>query len=115
MLMVDGTCVLLDAKGKEIVSFPVPRPSPGGSSIDLLPGGNVLIPDSSQNKVREYDRKGKVVWEADIEKPSSAVRLANGHTLVTQPTTRHVVELDKDGKEVWKCETAGQIHKAYRR
>ena len=83
--------------------------------IDLLPNGNVLVPDYIQNKVREYDPKGKVVWEADVQRPTSAMRLANGHTLVTLMLGKHVIELDKDGKEVGKCETEGMVYKAYRR
>jgi hypothetical protein len=114
MVTLNGTCILLDAKGKETASFATARIRIAGG-IDLLANGNVLVPDYLQSKVREYDPTGKVVWEADGQRPTSAVRLANGHTLVTLMTGRNVIELDKDGKEVWKCETEGQAHKAYRR
>jgi len=82
--------------------------------MDLLPNGNVLVPNYAQSKVVEFDAKGKVVWEANVERPGSAVRLPNGHTLVSCPIAKRVVELDRDGKEVWKCETEGRPYKAYR-
>ncbi|HKI31534.1 MAG TPA: PQQ-binding-like beta-propeller repeat protein [Gemmataceae bacterium] len=108
-----GTCVLLDAKGKEVSTFAACRPVASGG-MDLLPNGNVLVPNYAQSKVVEFDAKGKVVWEANVERPGSAVRLPNGHTLVSCPIAKRVVELDRDGKEVWKCETEGRPYKAYR-
>jgi HEAT repeat protein len=111
---LNGTCVRLDADGKEVGSFTVGRvPLHGG--IDLLANGNVLVPVATQNKVIEYDAKGKAVWEADVQRPSFAQRLANGHTLVGSSTGRRVVELDANGKEVWKYDSDGLTYKAYRR
>jgi outer membrane protein assembly factor BamB len=93
----------------------VPRASATGG-IDVLANGNVLIPDYAQNKVVEYDTRGKLVWEATLQqRPSSVARLPNGHTLVTCMTTSQVIELDRDGKEVWKCKTESRPYKAYRR
>jgi hypothetical protein len=113
IVTLKATCVLLDAKGKETTTFTACHPVAGGS-IDLLANGNVLVPNYTQNKVVEYDNKGKVVWEANVERPGSAMRLANGHTLVSSPLSKRVVELDRDGKEVWKCEMEGRPYKAYR-
>ncbi len=109
-----GTCVRLDADGKEIATFPAARIAVY-SGIDLLPNGNVLVPVMTQGKVCEYDAKGKVVWEAAVPMPTAAVRLPNGHTLASSGTGRRVVEFDRDGKEVWKCETEGRPYRAYRR
>jgi HEAT repeat protein len=114
IVTIAGTCVCLDADHKEAGTFTVPR-VPAGGGIDVLPNGNVLIPDYIQGKVIEYDAKGKAAWEAALQRPASAVRLANGHTLVSCPLSRRVVELDRDGKEVWKCDLESRPYKAFRR
>jgi outer membrane protein assembly factor BamB len=113
-ITLEGTCVRLDANGKEVGSFPAGRVQIQGG-IDLLPNGNVLVPLYSQNQVIEYDATGKAVWQVTVARPSSAVRLPNGHTLVSNAINQRVVELDRDGKEVWKVESVGRPYKAYRR
>ncbi len=114
LVTLNGTCTLLDAKGKETGTFRACRLSTT-AGIDLLANGNVLVPDYAQNKVIEFDPKGKAVWEASVERPGSVVRLANGHTLVGSPLATRVVELDRDGKEVWKLSTEGRVYRASRR
>jgi hypothetical protein len=109
-----ATCIRLDAEGKEITTFPAVRVLASGG-IDVLANGNVLLGDYVQNKVIEYDAKGKVVWQAAVPRPSSVARLPNGHTLVSSPLSKVVIELDRDGKEVWKCELEGRPYKVYRR
>ena len=114
LVTLNGTCTLLDAKGKETATFRACRPSASGG-IDVLANGNVLVPDYTRNKVIEFDPKGKAVWEADAERPGSVVRLANGHTLVGSQLANRIVELDRDGKEVWKLSTEGRVYRASRR
>jgi HEAT repeat protein len=109
-----ATCVRLDADGKEVSTFAAVRPVAGGG-LDVLANGNVVLCDYTQNKVIEYDAKGKVVWQTTVQRPGAAVRLPNGHTLVACPLNSRVVELDHDGKEVWKCEPGGRPYKVYRR
>jgi hypothetical protein len=109
-----STCVRLDATGKELSTFPAVRVLATGG-IDVLPNGNVLIGDYAQGKVLEYDAKGKVVWQASVQRPGSVARLPNGHTLVSSPLSKCVIELDRDGKEVWKCTLEGRPYKVYRR
>jgi hypothetical protein len=100
-----GKFVRLDASGKEVSSFTIART--GMVGIDLLPNGNVLVPVSAQNKVMEYDDKGKVVWEADVTSPISASRLPNGNVLVASSVGACVVELNREGKEVRKLTLEG--------
>ncbi|HZT82897.1 MAG TPA: HEAT repeat domain-containing protein, partial [Gemmataceae bacterium] len=71
--------VRMNAKGNEVVRFPVDVSTSGGR-IEVLPNGHVLAPLKDQNKVVEYDGSGKVVWQADFPEPVAAVRLRNGHT-----------------------------------
>ncbi len=105
----------LDRTGKEISSFGVTVNTSGGR-IDVLPNGNVLIPENSNNRVVEHDPQGKVVWEANVDSPIVATRLPNGNTLVTTMNPqRGAVELDRSGKEVWNFKADTRVTRAYRR
>jgi HEAT repeat protein len=110
----NSTLVRLDASGKEVSTIPATRILAMGG-IDVLPNGNVLLGDYAQNKVVEYDAKGKVVWQATAQRPGAVTRLPNGHTLVAQTLSKVLIELDRDGKEVWKCPLQGRPYKVYRR
>jgi HEAT repeat protein len=99
----NGRVVRLDAKGKELNSFRVEIGKPlFGGRIAVLPSGRVLIPHHLENKVVEYDSKGKVVWQVKVDQPIVATRLPNGNTLVTSMSQSRVVEFDRNGNEVWQ-------------
>jgi hypothetical protein len=104
----------LDGKGKEVCAIPT-----GGShswaSVEGLGEGRYLVALYLANKVIEVDTAGKVLWEAKVDTPGHATRLANGHTLVTSIEERRVVELDRAGKVVWSVKTRGRPFHAYRR
>ena len=53
-----------------------------------------------ENKVVEYDSKGRITWEIEVEKPVAATHLPNGNTLVTtmEPSTG-TIEFDRDGNQ----------------
>ena len=99
-----GTCVWLDATGKETKSFAAGPIAYNG--MDALPNGRVLIAQINNNKVVEYDGDGKIVWEATVQQPTSAVRLPNGNTLVACQGPGQLVELDRGGKVVWEHKTS---------
>lgn len=68
-----------------------------------LPSGNYLVPQLLDRVVREYDAKGKVVWETKTpHMPFTAIRLPDGNTLIGCTLGNLVIEVDKDGKEVWR-------------
>jgi len=68
-----------------------------------LPTGNYLVPQLLDKVVREYDPKGKVVWEVKTpDMPFTAVRLPDGHTLIGCTLGNLVIEVDAAGKEVWR-------------
>jgi hypothetical protein len=75
----------------------------------------VLVPEYSQNRVAEYDLDGRLLWQAQVRFPISAVRLANGNTLVVSMTERKVVELDREGREVWSHAVEGRLWRARKR
>jgi HEAT repeat protein len=107
--------VLLDQSMKEIRSFGVEVRTSGGR-IDVLPNGNVLIPENGNNRVVEHDQNGRVVWEVAIDQPIAAIRLPNGNTLVTSMNTSlGAVELDRTGKQVWQFKADTRVTRALRR
>jgi hypothetical protein len=106
--------VRMDAKGKEVTSFPVQVTTSGGR-IDVLPNGHVLVPELPANRVVEYDTAGKVAREWKVMQPIAAVRLPNGHTLVTSMTENRAVEFDRSGKQVWEFRHESRVSRAYRR
>jgi hypothetical protein len=110
-----GVCHRLDAAGKELKRFPVGRVYNLGGSIDLLPGGRVLVPQYQDNKVVEYSPEGKVLWQAPVPWPTSAVRLPNGNTLVVSRNHASVVELSPAGQEVGRQVLEGRLWRARRR
>lgn len=68
-----------------------------------LANGNYLVPQLLDKVVREYDPKGKVVWEAKTPNmPFTAIRLENGNTLAACTHGNLLVELDTKGKTVWE-------------
>ena len=106
--------VRLDPTGKEMQKFPA-FVSIWGGRLEVLPNGNVLVPEHDRNRVVEYDPKGKVVWQAAIGEPIAAVRLPNGHTLVTFMTKHQGVELDRAGKIVWEYSANTRVTRLFRR
>lgn len=71
-----------------------------------LDNGHYLVAHYGSEFVKEYDAKGKVVWEVKVPGgPHSVVRLPNGHTLVAvadKTQDPRLVELDEKGKTVWE-------------
>ena len=68
-----------------------------------LANGNYLVPQLLDRVVREYDPKGKIVWEAKTpHMPFTAIRLPNGNTLIGCTLGNLVIEVDADAKEVWR-------------
>ncbi|HEY2911322.1 MAG TPA: PQQ-binding-like beta-propeller repeat protein [Gemmataceae bacterium] len=68
-----------------------------------LANGNYLVPQLLDRVVREYDPKGKLVWEVKTpHMPFTAIRLPDGNTLIGCTLGNLVIEVDKNGKEVWR-------------
>jgi hypothetical protein len=111
--------ILLDRDGKtEKRSFAINLYTTGGR-IDVLPNGNVIVPENANNRVVELEPVGqvaKVVWEAIIESPVAATRLANGHMLITSmSSSKGAVEIDRTGREIWSYKTDTRVTRAMRR
>jgi hypothetical protein len=83
----------------------------------ILPGGRVLVCESTGHRLTERNTKGEVLKEISIPQdlviglPTGAQRLPNGNTLVALRSG--VVELDRDGKAVWNYrELNGMVYAA---
>ncbi len=112
--------VRLDAWGKELKTFQQVLVSTIGGRIDVLPDGNLVVPEKDNDRIVEYDAAGNVVWQISFPKPVAAVRLPNGNTLVTsfEPLPgrpSRAVEVDRSGKEVWNYEADTRVTRAFRR
>lgn len=68
-----------------------------------LENGNYLVPHLLDKVVREYDRTGRIVWEAATPNWAfTAIRLPNGNTLVGCTYGNEIVELNRKGEVVWR-------------
>src|SRR5262249_55844865 len=98
-----GTLTRVNAKGAVLKQFQVPNVGPMFGSIDILPNGNVLIPDYAQRRIVEYDTSGNQVSQLAISHlpapllPNAAMRLPKGHTLVSGMNGNSVYEFNRDG------------------
>jgi hypothetical protein len=110
-----GQCTRVTADGTHTNQFQGPNMPVMFGSIDVLPNGNVVLPDFQGRRVVEYDTKGNQVSQISTEWPSSASRLPNGNTLVSSQNTRRIVEYNRDGLEVWSHAVDGQVFNAHRR
>lgn len=109
-MCADSRIVRYSATGKELHSFQI---SLGmrlfGGRIHMMPSGRVLVPHNAENKVVEYDSKGKVVWEVAFEQPIAATRLPNGNTLITSMNPQiGAVEVNRAGAQVWSYQDSSQ-------
>jgi hypothetical protein len=84
-------------------------------SMDVLPNGNVLVPDFQQNRVVEYNGEGKQVAQFNVQWPNSAMRLSDGNTLVASQNTKKVMEFNRGGTIVWQYDSDGMVFNAKRR
>jgi HEAT repeat protein len=114
MITNGGQVIRMDTKGKELANFTTGSIGYYGC-LEALPNGNVMVALYGNNKVAEYDPKGKQVWEATVQWPSSCTRLPNGNTLVCCQDTRQIVEFDRKGKKVWEHTINGRPYCARRR
>lgn len=85
---------------REITSLNLPY------DAKLLPNGHILVSDSNNFKVEEYDWNNTLVWKCSfLTYPYEADRLPNGDTLVALCPNQgdgSVVEVNSAGKKVWE-------------
>jgi hypothetical protein len=105
-LISNGQFMLIDRAGKKVGGFAVSNNIYTTNSLDVLPNGHILATAYGDGKLLEYDRAGKIVWQAPVSRPIASTRLRNGNTL-TSSQDGVVIELDRAGKKVWEHKLAG--------
>jgi hypothetical protein len=101
----DGTCIRLDAEGKEVQRFVPDQDDQTGGWLDLTPRGRILVDHLRRKGVGEFDLQGKRLWHTSVTVGSTAVR--NGHVMAGNWSTCYVTEFDRAGKVVWQYQLPG--------
>jgi len=118
-LTSEARVVRLDPKGREISSFSVLLGARlFGGRLHMEVNGRVLVPHNQENRVVEYDSRGRKVWEAAVMQPVAATRLPNGNVIVTTMLPDvGAVEFNRQGERVWNYRHQAQtrVTRAYRR
>jgi HEAT repeats len=78
----------------------------GPMEAQILPGGRVLIAESTARQVSIRDTKGSVLWSKRLSaEPTGCQRLANGNTFVS--TYKTAMEFGLDGTELYNVNIGG--------
>jgi outer membrane protein assembly factor BamB len=104
-----GTLVEVDRAGHERKRVEIERPSWGLVNVEVLPGGNYLVPYSGSNRIVELDGAGKVVWQVSVPSPTCVASLPGGNLLVGSHRMNYVREIDRKGAVLWEKKTDGQV------
>jgi HEAT repeat protein/outer membrane protein assembly factor BamB len=111
-----GVFTHMDAKNKVIKTFNINAVNSLFGSMDILPGGGILVPDMQRQRVVEYDKDGKELKSFNnVQWPLGSLRLPNGNTLVTCQNPGRVIELDRKGEPIWTHACDGNVFNARRR
>src|SRR5262245_8550361 len=108
-----GVCIRLDAKGKEIKSFPF---QVGGrvGGVDVSPTGKILMVSNNQT-VQAMNLDGKALFEVKLPNPTSASWLPNGSFLVASYDSNYVAEVNPQGRILWQQRDNYHSYRARRR
>ncbi len=97
-------------------------------SAKLTSRGNILITDTTNNRIIEVNREGKLVWTSEswrgglgtlsdgswFSYPNDAEETPDGRILVSDRNNDRVVEFDRDGKIYWVYDRLIRPHNADR-
>jgi HEAT repeat protein len=70
--------------------------------------GRTLVIEFNTNRVAEYDRAGKLLWQINANGPMDAQVLPGGRILVAESGAQRVTERDTKGKITWTHSTDGE-------
>jgi hypothetical protein len=117
--------VEVDPSGNVVLEIPLtvtkPNPHRDTRMARKTAAGTYLVCHEGDGAVREYDAKGKVIWQYQLDlagRPRTpghgpeghgtevygAVRLANGNTLIAGGNANRVIEVNPAGQTVWSLE-----------
>lgn len=89
-----------------------------------LQNGNILIPDTNNDRLLEVNRTGEIIWTSEswgegtgrlndhshLHYPNYVQELANGHFLVSDRLNSRVIEVDRTGTIHWTFSGAAKQH-----
>ena len=75
--------------------------------------GTYLVSLLTMNRVIEYDKKFKEIWNYEIKSPWAAIRLKNGDTLIADEEDQSVSEVSPQKNIVWELRQS-DLPEAYR-
>lgn len=118
----DASIMEVDPSGQIVWLYSGPMAFP--HSAELLDSGEVLVSDTSNNRVFLVSRAGDIVWSSDdwgdgsgqlsdgshLDYPNDAERLDNGHLLVTDRNNDRVIEVDDSGQIIWTYDQLTRPH-----
>ncbi len=103
----DATLLEVERDGRIRRAIAVPTQRRGHHTfryVRKLPTGTFLLALPDDDRVIEFDERGRELWRAELPAgslPYSATRLANGNTLVGGGSSHAVFEFDRDGRIAW--------------
>lgn len=100
-----GRCRRYDPAGKLVCDFKFDfRLILGSDRAYLSPNGHLVVTNNLNSQVVEFDAQGKQIVQIAVNRPVSAVKLANGNYLiVTRDRPEHTVrEMDSSGRVLWE-------------
>lgn len=104
-----GSLIELGRGGKKVREVGIDPPTCGLVSVEVLPGGRYLMPQTAANRVVELDGSGKVTWQVAVNAPTSVAVLPGGNLLVGSHRLNSVREIDRQGKVLSEQSAEGQV------
>lgn len=127
MIVESGSSRIIEVApdGTLLKEIPLQVSAPNGHSdtrqVHKLENGHYLVSHEAEQVIKEYDPKGKVVWEFSIPlfgreptkghgpdafggKCFSAIKARNGNYLIATGNGHSVLEVTRDKEIVWKLE-----------
>jgi outer membrane protein assembly factor BamB len=102
-----GRIITVDKAGKLVSETPLGKDGRGSTrQAEVLANGNYLVCAEQPGTVTEYNSKGKIVWEYNINtRVYGAIRLKNGNTVICSGSGNSVVEVSPEKKIVWQVKS----------
>jgi hypothetical protein len=102
---IGGPCRLVEVDRQGAVRRQVPLASGSGAHTQFrfcrrTSAGTYLVPHLGDNRVREYDADGRILWEEAFPAPVSVVHLPDGRTLVGGG--QEIREYDDAHRLIWR-------------
>jgi outer membrane protein assembly factor BamB len=102
-----GRIIIVDKGGKIVSATPLGKEGRGRTrQAEVLENGNYLVCAERPGTVTEYNVKGEIIWEYEINtRVYGAIRLKNGNTLIGSGSGNSVVEVSPEKKVVWQVKS----------